>query len=101
MATLLQMGQQTAEMEKHNDHKKMKPALFHSLRISKITTTVLDHVLKKQTENLWEKPAGLPQEGLVMCCPLSCQVKDLSCYRSVLRRSTTGFAYRPEALYSS
>lgn len=89
-----------AGMEKHNDHEKMTPALFHPLRISKNTTKILDHGLKKQTGNLWEKPAGLLQQGLVMCCPLSCQVKDLSCYRSVLRRSTTGFAYRPEALYS-
>lgn len=43
---------------------------------------------------------SLQQQGHVMCCLLSCQVKDLSCYRSVLRRSTIGFAYLPKALYS-
>lgn len=97
---LLQMGQWMARMEKHNDHEKMTPTLFHSLRINKITTEMLDYGLKKLRGSLWRKPAGLQQQGLVMHCPLSCQVKDLSCYHSVLRRSMTGFAYRPEALYS-
>lgn len=73
MATLLQMGQRMAGMEKHNDHENMTLALFQCLRVSKITTKILDHGLKRQTGNLWEKPSGLQQQGLVMCCPLNCQ----------------------------
>lgn len=67
------MGQRTEGMEKRNDHEKITPTLFHSLSVSKMTTKILDHKLKKHTGNLWEKPDSLWQQGLIKCCPLSCQ----------------------------